>query len=164
MGGAARHGIAASSANTDAPSGRPAAGSSAAGFSLIEVMIVVVVVALLLSLAYPSYQEFLMKSRRTEAKELLYTAAQRQQQFFTMNDVYTTNAADDLVVSTTSSNGYYTLSIAAGHTGDIATSYSMSATPVSGTSQAADTACGTFTLTSLGVKSVSGSQTTPPCW
>ena len=159
MGGTARPGIAVISANSGAPSGRPAA-----GFSLIEVMIVVVIVALLLSLAYPSYQEFLMKSRRTEAKELLYTAAQRQQQFFTMNDVYTTNAADDLEVSTSSSNGYYTLSIAVGHTGDIATSYSMSATPVTGTSQAADTACGAFTLTSLGVKSASGSQTTPPCW
>lgn len=164
MGGAARRGIAAISANTGAPSGRPAAGLAAAGFSLIEVMIVVVVVALLLSLAYPSYQEFLMKSRRTEAKELLYTVAQRQQQFFTINDVYTTNAADDLGVPTTSSNGYYTLSIAAGHTGNIATSYSMSATPVSGTSQADDAACGTFTLTSLGVKSTSGSQTTPSCW
>jgi len=134
------------------------------GFSLIEVMIVVGIVALLVSLAIPSYQEFIMKSRRTEAKELLLTAAQRQQQHFTMNNVYSTDAVNELKVPTTSTNGYYTLSIAAGPTGSITTSYAMSATAVAGSSQADDSACGTFTLNSLGVKTVSGSQTSPPCW
>jgi len=133
------------------------------GFSLTELVIVVAVVAILTALAVPSYQSFMMKSRRTEAKDLLYTAAQRLQQYYTANNVYTTSAAD-LSVPTTSSNGYYTLAIAAGSTGSINTSYAVTATPVSGTSQAGDSACGTYTLNSLGTKTVSGSQTTPPCW
>ena len=62
------------------------------GFTLTELVIVIAVIAVLMALAIPSYQSFVMKSRRTEAKELLYTAAQRQQQYFTMNNVYTTNA------------------------------------------------------------------------
>ena len=105
-----------------------------------------------------------MKSRRTEAKELLYTAAQRLQQYYTMFNVYTTNAGSPLSVPTTSSNGYYTLRITAGTTGSINTSYAVTATPVGGTTQAGDSACGTYTLNSLGTKTVSGSQTTPPCW
>ena len=133
------------------------------GFTLTELVIVIAVIAVLMALAIPSYQSFVMKSRRTEAKELLYTAAQRQQHYFTMNNVYTTNAGS-LSVPTTSSNGYYTLTITAGTTGSINTSYLLSAAPVSGTTQAGDTACGTYRLNSLGTKTVSGSQTTPPCW
>ena len=137
---------------------------AASGFTLIELLMVIGIVALLVSIAIPSYQEFMMKSRRTEAKELLFTAAQRQQQVFTWQNRYSTDISGELVVPSTSANGYYTLSVAAGHTGSINTSYSMSATPVTGTSQANDTACGTYTINSLIQKTVSGSQTTPPCW
>ena len=79
-------------------------------------------------------------------------------------DRYTTNISGELIVASISANGYYALSVAAGNTGSINTSYSMSATPVAGTTQAEDTDCGTYTLNSLGQKTVSGSQTTPPCW
>ena len=37
------------------------------GFTLLELMIAVVVVAILASVAYPSYQAHLRKSRRAEA-------------------------------------------------------------------------------------------------
>ena len=124
-------------------------------------MIVLVVISILMGIAVPSYQSFLEKSRGTEAKELLLAAAQRQQQFYTQNDLYTTDASA-LSVPTSSINGYYTLTIVAGNTGNINTSYSMSATPAG--TQADDSACGTFTLNSLGQRTVSGSQTTPPCW
>ena len=137
---------------------------SASGFTLIEVMVVVVLIALLASLAIPSYQKFIVKARRTEAKELLYSAAQRQQQYFTQMNVYTTDAVNQLKVATTSTNGYYTLSIAAGHSGSINSSYSMSATPATGSSQTSDAACGIFTINSLSQRTVSGSQTSPPCW
>ncbi len=144
--------------------GRGRRAPAASGFTLIEVVIVVAIIAVLVGLAIPSYQEFMTKSRRTEAKELLYTAAQRQQQVFTWQNRYTTNISGELIVASISANGYYALSVAAGNTGSINTSYSMSATPVAGTTQAEDTDCGTYTLNSLGQKTVSGSQTTPPCW
>ena len=105
----------------------PAALRAAGGFTLTELVIVIAVIAILVGLSVPSYQNFVMKSRRTEAKELLWTAIQRQQQHFTMNNSYTTDASGRLRVPTSSTNGYYTLSIAAGHTGNINSSFSMSA-------------------------------------
>ncbi len=132
------------------------------GFAMVELLIVVTVVAILVSVAMPSYQRVIVKSRQTEAKELLYTAAHRQQQFFTRNNVYTTVTGEaGINVPTTSGGGYYTLTITVPIP---ASSYSMSAVPVPDTSQASDSECGTFTLNSLGVKTVSGSQTSPPCW
>ena len=141
----------------------------AGGFTLTELVVILAVIAILTALALPNYQSFVMKSRRMEAKELLYEAAQRQQQFFTMFNVYTTNTGS-LAVPTTSTNGYYTLGIAAGTTGNINTSYLLTATPVSGTSQAGDSDCYAFRLNSLGTKSnVDSGGTvitppTPPCW
>ena len=145
------------------PVGRMKGLRTASGFNLVELVIVLAIVAVLVGVAIPSYQDFVMKSRRTEAKELLYETAQRQQQYYTMFNRYTTDAGQ-LSVPTTSANGYYTLRIVAGNTGSILTSYTLIATPASGTSQAGDTACGTYMLNSLGAKAVSGSQTTPPCW
>jgi type IV pilus assembly protein PilE len=132
-----------------------------AGFTLLEMVIVVAIVGLLMSLAIPAYQEFMRKSRRAEAKEVIYEAAQRLQQYYTQNDAYTTNATT-LQMSTSSTNGYYTMTIAAGNTGSITTSYLITAAPAG--TQTADTDCGSFMLNSLGQRTVSGSQTTPPCW
>ncbi len=139
-------------------------GKAVSGFTLTEVIIVVAIIAILVTIAMPSYSDFIMKSRRTEAKEMIWAAAQREQQSFTQSNVYTTDAVNTLEVPTTSTNGYYTLSITAGNSGSINSSYAITATPVAGTSQANDVDCGAFTLNSLGQKTVSGSQTQPPCW
>lgn len=136
---------------------------SAKGYTLTELVITIAVIALLISFAIPSYMDFMVKSRRTEAKELLYTAAQRQQQYFTMNNEYATTASA-LSVPATSSNGYYNLSITVTSVGGTNNRYTLTATPASGSSQTKDTRCGTYSLNSLGTKTVSGSQTTPPCW
>ncbi|OZB35221.1 MAG: pilus assembly protein PilE, partial [Alishewanella sp. 34-51-39] len=45
------------------------------GFTLIELMVVVAVIAILASIAFPAYQDSVRKSRRTEARDLLLSAA-----------------------------------------------------------------------------------------
>jgi type IV pilus assembly protein PilE len=143
------------------PTARRDTQHSACGFTIIELLVVIAIVALLTAIAVPSYQDYVLKSRRTEAKELLFTAAQRLQQYFTQNDMYT-NSFSNLNMSASSRNGHYTLTIAAGTTGSINTSYTLTAAPNG--SQANDSACGNFVLNSLGTRTVSGSQTQPSCW
>ena len=133
----------------------------ASGFTITELLVVIAILALLVAIAVPSYRDFVMKSRRTEAKELLFTAAQRQQQYFTQNDGYT-DSTSTLGVPTTSTNGHYTLTIAAGTTGSINTSYALTATRTG--SQTSDTLCGNYTLNSLGTRGRTGTQSVPPCW
>jgi type IV pilus assembly protein PilE len=129
-----------------------------AGFTLIELLVVLAIVAILVGVAVPSYNAYVLKSRRTDAKQMLYMVAQRQQQYYTRNNSYTADTgALGLGDSPTSANDHYTLQITAS-----ATSYTLSAVPAG--SQASDSACGTFRLTNQGVKTVTGSQTSPPCW
>ena len=51
------------------------------GFTLIEVMIVVAIIGILVSIAYPSYQQYIIRSNRADAQAYLLDLAQRQQQY-----------------------------------------------------------------------------------
>ena len=51
------------------------------GFSLVELMIAVVVVAVLSTIAYPSYQQYLIRGHRNAGKQFLVDLAQRQEQY-----------------------------------------------------------------------------------
>jgi len=59
------------------------------GFTLAELMTTLVVVAVLASVAYPSYQSQILKSKRSEGKALLFEVMQLQERFKTENGSYT---------------------------------------------------------------------------
>jgi type IV pilus assembly protein PilE len=61
------------------------------GFTLIELMIVVVVVAILAAIAYPSYQNYILKSKRAEAHESLLRVALEQEKVRANHTTYITN-------------------------------------------------------------------------
>lgn len=115
------------------------------GFSLIELMIVVVIVAILGTIAYPSYQQYVLHSHRVEAKAMLLNAANRQETYFMDFNQYASSAAA-LNISENSDSGFYHLVIsAAGST------YALTAT-ASG-AQGSDQDCIIFSVDQNGTKS-----------
>ncbi|WP_417548381.1 type IV pilin protein [Marinobacter segnicrescens] len=58
------------------------------GFTLIELMIVVAVIGILAAIAYPSYQNSVDKSRRTDGKSALSGLAGAMERHYTANNTY----------------------------------------------------------------------------
>lgn len=123
------------------------------GFTLIEVMITVAIVGILAAIAYPSYQQYVLRSHRSEGMALLSEAAARMERYYAQNSTYATATPSRLGLPANSANGYYSLSL-----GTLtATSYSLSATPQN--AQAQDT-CGILTLDSTGLRGAAGTTAT----
>lgn len=132
------------------------------GFTLIELMIVVVIATILLSIAIPSYQAQIRQSRRVEAKTALLDLAGREERFFTTNPGGYTAAAANLGYTAfpqVVGSGYYSLAVcvvpaaggaACAPSAAAGPAYTIIATPVAGTTQAADTQCTAFAVDSVG--------------
>lgn len=132
------------------------------GITLIELMIVVVIVGILASVAYPSYQNYILRSKRAEGKALLLDAAARQERHFADNNTYT----DDVAELNYSNPAYsaeqnYALTIEEGPSSDIATSYTLRVTPQFANG---DAECGDLLLDSRGTQGRSGGASVDRCW
>ena len=64
------------------------------GFTLIEVLIVVAIIGILASVIYPSYNDFVLSSNRTEAQRELLRLANLQEQLFVDQRAYTADMTD----------------------------------------------------------------------
>lgn len=133
------------------------------GFTLTEMMIVVVIVGILASVAYPSYQNYILRTKRAEGKALLMDAAARQERFFADKNTYTTTPTELGYASDTplSAEENYQLSIEEGLSGEIATSYKLTVTPLFGDG---DAECGNLELDSRGTQGSSAGGDLERCW
>ncbi len=127
--------------------------TSATGFTLIELMIVVAIVAILISVAYPSYQDQVRKARRSTAQGSLVELASFMERYFTENNTYV-GAVLPFAQSPKSGTSYYALTLPGASL--TATAYVLTATP--STAQSADS-CGTMTLAQTGAKTPAAN-----CW
>jgi len=136
------------------------------GFTLIEIMIVVAIIAVIMAFGYPSYLKQMENSRRTDAKVALVTLAQLQESFYVdSGNTYAATLVGDNSLgcdnkglckksgsAAFSLEGYYTLTVAAGSTNALATSFKLTATARADGAQKNDSNCQTFTFDSLGQK------------
>ena len=134
------------------------------GFSLMELMIVVAIMGILAVVAYPSYLDHVQRSNRNDGRAAVSRVANDLERFFATNGVYTTNVATTSLNLTGgvaySDGGHYKVTIAAGPTGSINTSYLITAAAYG--PQAHDTECESLTLDSAGRRAPDPATT--PCW
>lgn len=141
----------------------------ARGFTLIELMITIAIIGILSTIAYPSYQEYLRRSARADAKAALLDNAQFLERNFTEAHRYHQDGAGNAVVLPVTaspreagSTPQYSVTLDAA--GTSATTFRLLATPAAGGGMVGDP-CGTFTLNQLGQKGVNGAtRSAAECW
>lgn len=146
---------------------------SARGFTLIELMITVAVIAVLAAIALPSYNQYVLRSHRAEAKNTLLTIAQRLEQNYTLAASYALTQAAVAIDNTTiagwglsqtplSGAARYNITFQAAPT---ATTFTLIATPTG--AQTNDT-CGILLIDNRNLKGAAGqnnrNQITRDCW
>jgi type IV pilus assembly protein PilE len=150
--------------------------SPSRGFTLIELMVVVVIATILLSIAVPSYMSQVRQSRRTEAKTAVLDLASREERYFSTNGaIYSVTPADlgyaGAFPANVAPDNYYQITVCSPAANcdpnpnpPPAPSYYITATPVAGTSQAADAQCQSFSVDSTGQQFATGTLPAPQCW
>ena len=122
------------------------------GFSLMELVVVVTIIAILMTLAYPSYINFIRKAHRSDAALELLDWANRQQIWRADHTTYNANINPG-------NTEHYTFAIS----NMTATTYTLTATPQ--WAQANDkedgVACSSLTLDEDGTQGPSGKLV---CW
>ena len=130
------------------------------GFTLIELMIVLAILGLLGAIALPSYTSHMAKGHRAEARAQLLQAAQFMQRFYAANDSFKADRKGNVVLgqipeallhSPSQGQALYDLTLPEATLSE--QNYILQMTPVPGGKMATDE-CGTFTLTSTGIKGV----------
>ena len=103
------------------------------GFTLIEMVVVLAILAIIVSIALPNYQDYLKRSRRSDAMISLQRIVNEQEQFYFDWNTYT-DSFEDLDMSPLSPEGFYRLSIETAND----TLFIARAVPVADASQSGD--------------------------
>lgn len=122
----------------------------ARGFTLIELLIVVAIIGIISAVAYPSYQQYLVKAGRAEGVSMLMQVMERQENHYRSNLTYVTDLSSlgYANASSDSETGLYSIAAGTCASGSIRRCVLLTATAQN--RQAGD---GDFTLNSRGERS-----------
>ena len=118
----------------------------------MELLIAIAIIGILSAVALPSYQEYVLKSRRSEAHAGLAKMQLQQEAHRMVNTTYASSFGTGSNDVNQPSSDYYTFSIS----GTSATAYTITATAKS--SQTADSSCTPMSINQAGTKSPTS------CW
>lgn len=123
------------------------------GFTLVELMVVVAIVGILAGIAYPSYTQHMLKTRRAAAQSCLLELGQFMERYYTTNMSYASASLPSTPCGTDLTN-FYTFSFSG--TPDAST-FTVQATR---TGAQANDSCGTLTLNQAGTRGAAAAG----CW
>lgn len=134
---------------------RPLARQSQRGFTLIELMITVAIVGILAAIAYPSYQQYVLRSHRATAQADLLELAQWMERNYTQTNSYALPAGVlPFITSPRTGGARYDLTVVIAGANQ---TFILTATP---TAVQANDACGVLTINQQGVNSAAAAN----CW
>lgn len=144
-----------------------------AGFTLMDLLIAVAIVGILAAIAFPSYTNAVVKTKRRAAQVCLASFATHMERFYTTNLRYDQTVAGVAMnttalralnlecASTRNTGADYSYGFAADS--PTASTYSLVATPA-GRQATKDARCGELSVNQAGVRSVTGADGTTKCW
>jgi type IV pilus assembly protein PilE len=146
------------------------------GFTLIELLIAVAVIGVLSAIAYPAYQNHILRTHRAVAAACLQELALQMERRYTTSMAYDSPSTLPVAACAGAAQGRYVFAFGAmavppatpggtatSVTGPAATAYLLQAAPQG--PQVADTGCGTLGLDHLGTRTRSGTAPdVQSCW
>ena len=126
------------------------------GFTLIELMIVVAIIGILAAIAYPAYQDYVLRAKRGDAMNALAAIRIAQEQHRASNTLFSSSTTINGSDYSTSPERYWTVSVSSAD----ASSFTVTAEPLA---PHADSICTKFVADRNGAVDV-GSASLDDCW